>query len=443
MDKILLLTKPRVIKKHFLFFISFLFFVNTPFILFAQKTASVSGNWNDTTTWGGQPVPTSSESVVINSGITVTLQSDLVLNNTITINSNAILELNGYHANIFVLAGTGRIRTSAGSSTLTIGSSSASSFSGIIGPGNISLVKIGSGTLTLGGNNTYEGITSIESGIVNIRHANALGATTSGTIVANGAQLQLQQNVFVGAEELTINGLGVSNTGALRSMTGSVNTFGGKINLASNSSIVSDLFLILNAEEAISGNFSLVFSGNGSFQVESGISLGVSLTKSGNGSCALTGADGKTIPDTLLVENGELQIAGLADLQEVEVSNGASINILEGADIKIKGNLTINGSMDAQTNPNTITFNGASQSIPVPTSGDKTGYHHLKIEQTSGNASLIGNTQIGGTLTLTSGNLNVGSNTLSLYGNYFEGDLGLLNAVQTSSLELRNTEGGT
>ncbi|MFN3941013.1 MAG: hypothetical protein ACK4K1_00050 [Flavobacterium sp.] len=136
-------------------------------------------------------------------------------------------------------------------------------------------------------------------------------------------------------------------------------------------------------------------------------------------------------------------IAGKGDFHHLEVANGSGLLVSGEVDIKIKGNLTINGTMDAQTNPNTITFNGASQSIPVPTSGDKTGYHHLKIEQTSGNASLTGNTRIGGTLTLTSGTLNVGSNTLSLYGNYFAGDLGLLNAVQTSSLELRNTEGGT
>lgn len=136
-------------------------------------------------------------------------------------------------------------------------------------------------------------------------------------------------------------------------------------------------------------------------------------------------------------------ISGKGDFHHLEVANGSDLLVSGEVDIKIKGNLTVNGTMDAQTNPNTITFNGASQSIPVPTSGDKTGYHHLKIEQTSGNASLTGNTRIGGTLTLTSGNLNVGSNTLSLYGNYFAGDLGLLNAGQTSSLELRNTEGGT
>jgi hypothetical protein len=39
----------------------------------AQKTATVSGNWSSTATWGGQPVPTASDAVTINSGVTVTV----------------------------------------------------------------------------------------------------------------------------------------------------------------------------------------------------------------------------------------------------------------------------------------------------------------------------------------------------------------------------------
>jgi len=45
----------------------------TPTVWGAIRTASVSGNWSSTTTWGGASVPTSSDAVTINSGITVTV----------------------------------------------------------------------------------------------------------------------------------------------------------------------------------------------------------------------------------------------------------------------------------------------------------------------------------------------------------------------------------
>lgn len=41
--------------------------------LSATRTASVSGNWNATATWGGSAVPTAADAVIINNGITVTV----------------------------------------------------------------------------------------------------------------------------------------------------------------------------------------------------------------------------------------------------------------------------------------------------------------------------------------------------------------------------------
>src|SRR5262245_37017276 len=50
----------------------------------AQRTASVSGNWNNTATWGGAAVPTSADDVVINNGITVTVDIANAQCNSIT-----------------------------------------------------------------------------------------------------------------------------------------------------------------------------------------------------------------------------------------------------------------------------------------------------------------------------------------------------------------------
>ena len=86
--------------------------------------------------------------------------------------------------------------------------------------GAAGITKTGAGTMVLSGSNTYTGTTTVSAGVLNIRHANALGTTAGNTTVASGAALQLQGGITVGAEALSLNGTGVSNTGALRNISG-------------------------------------------------------------------------------------------------------------------------------------------------------------------------------------------------------------------------------
>jgi hypothetical protein len=81
-----------------------------------QRTASVSGNWSSTATWGGNPVPTSTDAVIINSGIAVTVDvnafctsitfsgtsatgSTLTVNNGVTLTMSGNITLNGAAGN--------------------------------------------------------------------------------------------------------------------------------------------------------------------------------------------------------------------------------------------------------------------------------------------------------------------------------------------------------
>ena len=82
---------------------------------------------------------------------------------------------------------------------------------------------------------------------------------------------------------------------------------------------------------------------------------------------------------------------------------------LTNATIGIAGAFTP-GSGTATTTNSTITFNGTSaQTIPA------FNYNHLTLSNAAG-ANLGGNVVVPGTLTLTSGNLGVGANTLTLNG---------------------------
>lgn len=89
-------------------------------------------------------------------------------------------------------------------------------------PGNMSgtgsVLKNGVGTLTLKGNNGYSGTTTIAEGAIKIQFVNALGSDLTGTTVLDGAALIVENGVYC-SENITINGSGISNTGALKSIS--------------------------------------------------------------------------------------------------------------------------------------------------------------------------------------------------------------------------------
>ena len=71
------------------------------------------------------------------------------------------------------------------------------------------LIKNGTGTLTLLGDNAYEGDTFINAGTVIVDGTNTgLGTADTGTVVANGATLKFDGNVTISSEAITLEGSG-------------------------------------------------------------------------------------------------------------------------------------------------------------------------------------------------------------------------------------------
>ena len=86
------------------------------------------------------------------------------------------------------------------------------------------VVKTGSGTATLAGNNTYTGLTRVLEGTLVAAHNNALGSTAAGTTVASGAFLALAGGVTIAGEPLTLS----ASPGTLRNLSGN-NAWNGPI----------------------------------------------------------------------------------------------------------------------------------------------------------------------------------------------------------------------
>ncbi len=165
--------------------------------------------------------------------------------------------------------------------------------------GTGALGKSGAGTVTLTASNSYDGTTTVGEGVLAIGNDNALGSTNAGTVVDNGAQLRLTNNVTVGNEALTISGTGLpagdGAAGALRNESGD-NTWGGLITLVANAIIEAllgtRLTLDVDAGDAINlSSFTATFSGGGTHHVNDAIGGTGGLTKAGTGTLHLAGSN--------------------------------------------------------------------------------------------------------------------------------------------------------
>jgi len=154
------------------------------------------------------------------------------------------------------MTGTG---TTVLSGILTIGDgdNTSATYAGIAS-GTGGLTKAGTGTLTLTGANTFAGAVAINAGVLNVQNNTALGTVAGGVTVANGAALELQGGITVGAETLSLTGTGIGGNGALRNVSGS-NIYGGVITLTAASSIGGAGTLTQNG--TVTGSQDLVISG--------------------------------------------------------------------------------------------------------------------------------------------------------------------------------------
>ena len=222
------------------------------------------------------------------------------------------------------------------SNTLTQGTDFASAITG-----SGALIQNGSGTLVLSGVNTYSGSTTVSAGNLTISNASALGSTATGTSVANGAALQIQGDIAIGAEALNLTGSGFSNAGALRNISGT-NSLSGAITLSAATTIGSDAGT-LTLSGGISGIQNLALVGAGNTTLSGGIATSTgTLTKNGSGIATLTAAN--TYSGSTNINSGTLVAAAanaLGSTSGVVVGNGGSLLVTADDAIGSSTNITL------------------------------------------------------------------------------------------------------
>ena len=197
--------------------------------IFAARVASVSGNWNNTATWGGQSVPIAGDTVTINSGITVTVTADAAC--------ASIDYLSTATANTFVTINSGITLTVSGAVTIPRANTNINTMAvgaGILNAGSIAFTNgggtnrhqltISTGTVTVTGDITTNvadtsptitfsgaGLLRVGVGLLTTGNVGGTFTASTGTVEYNGAGAQTIRNFTY--NNLTLSGGGTKTLG--------------------------------------------------------------------------------------------------------------------------------------------------------------------------------------------------------------------------------------
>ncbi len=258
----------------------------------------------------------------------------------VTVAAGATLDIAGFTSEVGSLAGAGTVIDSGAAGTLTTGRlGTSTTFSGLVADngGALTLHKVGAGTLSLTGANTYTGGTTLEAGTLAVGDAGALGSGTlsmaAGTTLAFLGSFTLPNDVALGGavdptidtgtNDDTMSGV-ISGGGTLTKEGSGTLTLTG-VNTYTGGTVIAAGTLVGSATSFGSGgladNAALVFNQATDAAFANPISGAGTLTKTGGGTLDLTGVS--TLSGPTAVSGGTLVVDGSLANSAVTVGPGA------------------------------------------------------------------------------------------------------------------------
>ena len=236
-------------------------------------------------------------------GGTLNLETENAIVNSASIVNNAAITFGANNQQFNNLSGSGTI---TGAAALTLNNSAPTTFSGKINGIGTSLEKIGTGTITLTGQNTYTGATTVTEGVLNMESENVIASSSSvvnNAAIAYDGDNQVFKNLSGNTATATITGtaaLTLENNTATE-YAGSINGNGARIektgmgtltlsgaNTYTGQTTVTDGTLNLTAAQSVANssgvtnNAAIVYTGTQKFNNLSGNTAASTITGSGN-----------------------------------------------------------------------------------------------------------------------------------------------------------------
>jgi len=367
-------------------------------------------------------------SLTVNANTVFQLNNSTVVDTAAGIVNNGRIKFNTTAASFKTLSGNGIIQVHEvvnASPTLTVGNGNGSStFAGVIqnggtGGATVALAKVGSGTLTLTGTNTYTGGTTISAGTLQLGDDTTLTGSIVGNItnnsaliVANPANLTLA-GAISGTGTLAKNGAGTLILTGASTFSGGTTITTGSVQLGNGTS--TDGSLAGN----ITNNATLVFANVNALTSNNVISGAGNLTKSAGGTLTITGSNSYSGGTT--INGGSVAVAldaasGNAPLGVAPGTTTPNNVVLNGGGLSATASLTLNsnrgiglgpaaggtggtGTLDVASGQ-TMTYNG------VVASAGNTGTNNL-IKSGAGTLMLGGVNTYSGNTSISGGTLYV------------------------------------
>jgi autotransporter-associated beta strand protein len=249
----------------------------------------------------------------------------------------------------------------------TVGSNSnGGTISGDIGEtgGSRALVKVGASTITLSGDNTYTGATTVSAGTLKLGSAGALGngtTKTSGVQVNGSSVFDLGGISPTAVTPLTLNSTANGNdVGSLHNSGGGTTaTYGGDVTFQAAT-------IMVGGGASTGGNITLtgLIAGNGK-----------NLNKNGLGTLAL--ADSGTVAlGTLQANRGTIEVRSGSTLNVTGITLGSGNSVgsgltLAGGAVTSSGPASF-GTAASGTASATLTLNSGTLTVPALTKGPRT-----------------------------------------------------------------------